>query len=434
MKNRGNSQKYSKDKNLDFFGSSQCRFLISQIFLNRIQWLRDYFALGCAQTTTNRLSLSSVKRKLLMCLCQTKRVTTQSKKSKSQGKNFDMEVFPMLKSVLMDLASNLNIKIAFSFDLTSLQENSSQSNGKHDDESEKTLTILKQSLIEIIDLKVVLKQDDDTNSKRTEQRSTTLRSYACERCGEKFKHSSRVKWHRSWCLDGASNLTCQFCDRKQSEFKTRADLVSHLSRNHPEEEQPFACYFCDARFKLNTSLQKHLHVKHEQSSSSFQCQECPKRFVKKVYLTHHQSRFHNLPKNLLCQECGSSFISQSAFRNHIRSHQNPTQQLYKCSVCSKDFKRKDKLKIHMISVHEGVKPFQCEICPKSFVTKSKLSEHSRRHAGERRFSCLICNKRYSGSSDLRKHLAKTHPSIFQNIEPNLPLTPQIVASIRNANT
>jgi uncharacterized Zn-finger protein len=84
-----------------------------------------------------------------------------------------------------------------------------------------------------------------------------------------------------------------------------------------------------------------------------------------------------------------------------------------------------------MSRHTGVRPFRCTECTKAFVTKAKLNDHLRRHTGEKRFTCLLCKKMYSGSHDLRKHLNKVHPSIAQNIKPNVPLTPQIIANINN---
>ena len=90
------------------------------------------------------------------------------------------------------------------------------------------------------------------------------------------------------------------------------------------DEKPFMCLYCNdstkASFKRNSSLQKHLITKHEtDQNESFRCDKCPKRFIKKVYLTNHKTRFHNITKPFLCHNCGESFMGTSSLKVHMKN-------------------------------------------------------------------------------------------------------------------
>ena len=47
-----------------------------------------------------------------------------------------------------------------------------------------------------------------------------------------------------------------------------------------------------------------------------------------------------------------------------------------CDKCSKEFKTKSGLKLHVESVHKGLR-FPCEICKKEFCSKYEVVRHQR---------------------------------------------------------
>jgi uncharacterized Zn-finger protein len=47
--------------------------------------------------------------------------------------------------------------------------------------------------------------------------------------------------------------------------------------------------------------------------------------------------------------------------------------------CGKEFSSKNALKVHIATVHDGIKPYQCETCTKSFGHKHLLVRHRRIH-------------------------------------------------------
>ena len=266
--------------------------------------------------------------------------------------------------------------------------------------------------------------DQDNATNKTPYKDLALleqhNKFACNYCHEEFRIFHRIKIHLGKCRGGP--MACEVCGL---EFQSRKVLNDHKVEKHPDD-LPFRCHECPKMFKLNTSLQKHLVNRHEKKVTSFECEKCSKRFVKKLYLTNHQTRFHNIFKPFLCQFCGERFISSNSLSSHLQIHQNIKPHI--CPDCGKMFRRKDKLEFHL-ATHSGLKPHSCSLCHKAFARKSKLKDHLRRHTGEKRFSCLVCNKMYSGSYDLRQHLIRHHPNISRTIKPNVPLTPQIINNI-----
>ena len=199
--------------------------------------------------------------------------------------------------------------------------------------------------------------------------------FVCAYCFEHFRQFQRINFHIKDCKGGPP-FPCEFCTIT---FNSKKELTFHKTSLH-SNKKPFRCPYCTssvgAWFKLNSSLQKHLIKQHERpQNESYQCDRCPKRFIKKVYLTHHKIRFHNITKPFLCQTCGESLFSKASLKAHMRIHVPPDKGLllsttddckestYQCNQCEKAFKRKDKLNFHT-AVHTGKRPFVCHLCPR----------------------------------------------------------------------
>ena len=45
-------------------------------------------------------------------------------------------------------------------------------------------------------------------------------------------------------------------------------------------------------------------------------------------------------------------------------------------MCNKAFVQKSNLSGHVLSVHEGKRPYECKICDKDFAAKQFLHKHS----------------------------------------------------------
>ena len=68
-----------------------------------------------------------------------------------------------------------------------------------------------------------------------------------------------------------------------------------------------------------------------------------------------------------------NFQEPQMSENDVSEHE--LEDCLKCNICDSYFKLKKKLKNHIRSVHEGIKPFQCTFCDARFVQKHHLIRH-----------------------------------------------------------
>uniref|UniRef100_A0A0N4UVB4 Protein krueppel n=1 Tax=Enterobius vermicularis TaxID=51028 RepID=A0A0N4UVB4_ENTVE len=107
-----------------------------------------------------------------------------------------------------------------------------------------------------------------------------------------------------------------------------------------------------------------------------------------------------------CDRCGKVFTYEYYKEKHLKYTRCVDQgnRKFRCLLCPRSFEKRDRLRIHVLHVHENHRPHVCSACGKSFSQSSSLNKHLRVHSGERPYKCEHCGKRFTASSILRTHI------------------------------
>ena len=197
------------------------------------------------------------------------------------------------------------------------------------------------------------------------------------------------------------------------------------------------------------------------ADKKFKCNLCEKKFTRKESLQYHFFS-HTGEKPFTCAQCGASFRAKPTLRNHIKvvhdgnimnmkTIKETSKTLLKlpqqvkpdkitaiCSLCSKRFKNKFRLNMHMHTQH-GDLPFECSVCLKKFPIISRLEVHMRLHTDEqidkkpepkevlvskdttpklvteaKPYPCHICKKTFTKQLNLHNHMMTQHKNTTKN--------------------
>ena len=81
-------------------------------------------------------------------------------------------------------------------------------------------------------------------------------------------------------------------------------------------------------------------------------------------------------------------------------------------IRNKNFIRKEILKDHIASAHEG-KKFCCEKCGKVFIYNDYLKTHIRNvHEEHKKYQCDECGETFSTPANLRRHMKTSHKNVI----------------------
>lgn len=230
---------------------------------------------------------------------------------------------------------------------------------------------------------------------------TNEKPYTCDLCTKDFRQLSGLKAHQRTHLDFRP-YKCSSCTQ---EFHQSSALRAHKCPNkiEPTSSDPNASMNEMENMMAYKMLQrlpggeKGLTRKTKQSKRRPIDEQNPNRVVKIEY----NPEDGNLSFN--CDRCSRKFKRRDHLDIHMLIHTN-TAQFFECTMCDKKFVQLGNLKTHL-RVHSGEKPYQCSYCDKGFRQLSGLITHERIHSDEKPFQCSACDRRFRQLSGLNSHIS-----------------------------
>jgi uncharacterized Zn-finger protein len=138
------------------------------------------------------------------------------------------------------------------------------------------------------------------------------------------------------------------------------------------------------------------------------CDQCEKSFTQPKSLKFHIVSVHQGLKPYACEQCYKSFSQASYVKQHIASVHEKIK-LFKCDQCDKSFSHSGDIKKHIKCVHEKLKPFSCDQCDLKFFKSNHRKMHIQSvHEKLKLFSCGRCDKTFFKSANFKQHIASVH--------------------------
>ncbi|CAJ0955201.1 unnamed protein product, partial [Mesorhabditis belari] len=141
----------------------------------------------------------------------------------------------------------------------------------------------------------------------------------------------------------------------------------------------------------------------------FECPRCGKVFSYEYYRDKHLKYTRCVDqgdRKFPCTSCSRSFEKRDRLRIHVL-HVHENHRPHVCFVCGKAFSQSSSLNKHL-RVHSGERPYKCQFCPKAFTASSILRTHIRQHSGEKPFKCAQCGKAFASHAAHDSHVRRTH--------------------------
>ncbi|VDM74366.1 unnamed protein product [Strongylus vulgaris] len=198
-----------------------------------------------------------------------------------------------------------------------------------------------------------------------------------------------------------------------TEVEKREPVDLSLDTKFCADATGFSCDRCGKVFSYSYYRDKHLKYTRcvDNGDRKYPCPICPRSFEKRDRLRIHILHVHENHRPHLCTVCGKAF-SQSSSLNKF----NYSWWKFVAKANSSIFldlgliprSKRWQFVLQHLRVHSGERPYKCSFCPKAFTASSILRTHIRQHSGEKPFKCAFCGKPFASHAAHDSHVRRTH--------------------------
>ncbi|KAL3314905.1 hypothetical protein Ciccas_006470 [Cichlidogyrus casuarinus] len=212
-------------------------------------------------------------------------------------------------------------------------------------------------------------------------------------------------------------MQCKFCELEVPVSGSR--YVEHLSQVHNVDVDMFQiCRICAEVFPSESALSSHIAAEHPLNvfsmagiQSVYSCPKCVFYSFYRGMMNHCREVHKDLhPEIYECTHCGSRFADRYEYRRHSETHTDGYN--FQCPDCTRSFRLRMSLMIHMKNHHSGNDeqgPKACEFCGLVYPSGRLLKQHiDRTHNKELKLECSECGRRFRLETDLRRHIKEMH--------------------------
>lgn len=226
----------------------------------------------------------------------------------------------------------------------------------------------------------------------------------CFECEEQCVHEEYLKDIKKQISEGTKLLRCPECDftclNKQS-------LVAHMNQVHLNFF-PYLCDICGETFHSLIAHQHHTALYHEEM---LKCEYCELKCNSISDKTKHMAECKFQSRKYQCYECKACFSIKNKLIIHIETvHGHDNTRSYHNRLQTFPIKsRKHIYKIHRGGHTDINKARHCSICPAVLYSLSGLKKHLNSHEPGEKHKCHTCNKEFSTRKLYNMHISSyTH--------------------------
>lgn len=159
------------------------------------------------------------------------------------------------------------------------------------------------------------------------------------------------------------------------------------------------------------------------------CSQCEKSFMSRQSLNYHIDVVHTSSSaEVKCPVCDAKLGHSVSLERHMKLHKE-SLELHQCSLCQKQFTRKDNLTVHKKVVHGSVNletsmtelsrqdkdSFACRVCGVKFsgerAEKELVAHLVNKCRADQRVSCNKCDRDFSSQFNMKQHERSFHNNV-----------------------